>query len=143
DAGRLDFDPDGAVLVEVPEEAVDIVPDGRERRDYEPARTPHHGILALLAELPEDAVVLFVQADGVPDPLGFPMPIMRKGVEIVDVTEAVAAKRQGIEILADAVFPGVEGVLAVVAAGRVAIGHHHLGERGSVHDGADAAAILV
>src|SRR5262249_62402898 len=101
------------------EGAVGSAPDRREGRDHHPARAPHHRLLAPFAELPEDAVVLLVQADGVLDPLRLSVPVVHESVEIVDMAEAVAAERQRIEVLADAQFAGVERGLAVRAPGPI------------------------
>ncbi len=71
------------------------------------------------------------------------MPIMSPGIEIMHMPQAVAAEGERIQKLADAVFAGVEGIPPEVGAGRIAIGHDHLGQRGTVHDGPNAASILV
>src|SRR5262245_49337193 len=143
-ARRLHLDADGSVLVEVPEEAIDIIADGRGGRHYQPARAPHRHLLAgKIAEFPEDAEILLMNADGVGDEPRPAEPVMAPDIDIADVTEAVAAELQRIEELADAIFAGVEGIPAVVGAGRVAIGHDHLGQRCTVHDRPQAAGILI
>ena len=93
--------------------------------------------------LPEDAEILLMHADGIADCFGLPMPIMMPGIEIMNMAEAVAAERQGIEKLADAIFARIEGIAAVGAAAGIAVGHNHFSHRGTVHDGAQAAFILI
>ena len=93
DAGQLGLELDGAVLIEVPVEAVVVVADGREERDDEAARAAHlEGVVAELVVLPEDAVVLLVHADGVLHHHGPAEIVGRRHVEVVDVAEAVAAR---------------------------------------------------
>ena len=59
---------DRAVLVEVPVEGVFVVADGDDERHHQPARPAHLGHCRSGVDvLPEDAVVLLVQADGVLD----------------------------------------------------------------------------
>ena len=143
-ARGLHLDPDRAVLVEVPEEAVDVVSDGRDRGNHQPAGALHRHLTGRrVGILPQRAEILLMHADGVADQLRLAVPVMAPGIEIVDVTEAIAAEREGIEQLPDAVFAGVEGVAARVAAGRVAIGHDHLRHRRAVHDGAEPALVFI
>lgn len=67
-AGELDLVLDVAVGVEVPEEAVLVIPDGRDRGDDQPPRAAHLDLLRPeVRVLPGDPVVLLVHADGVRD----------------------------------------------------------------------------
>ena len=84
-----------------------------------------------------------MQADGIADPPRRTVPIVRPGIEVADGAETVAAQRQRVVVLAHAVFAGVERIAAEIAASRIAVGHHHLGHRGAVHDGAQPALVLV
>src|SRR5262245_28436143 len=144
DTRRLHLDADGAVLIEIPEEAVDIVADGRGGRHHQPARPAHRRLAAgEVAELPQDAEILFVDADRIADEPRPAEPVMTPDVDIADMAEAIAAELQRVEELADAVLAGVEGIAPIVATGRVAIGHDHLGKRGAVHDRPQAPAILI
>ena len=72
-AGELHLELDAAVLVEVPEEAVLVVPQVDDRGDHEPAHPPYLGGLPLVVEvLPCDADVFLVHADRVGQTSGFP-----------------------------------------------------------------------
>ncbi len=84
-----------------------------------------------------------MHADGIADEFRLAPPIMAPGVEVVDVAQAVAAERERIEKLPNPVLTGIEGIAAIVAAGRIAIGHHHLGHGGAMHDGPQPPAILI
>ena len=122
DAGQLGLELDGAVLIEVPVEAVIVVADGREERDDEAARAAHlEGVVAELVVLPEDAVVLLMHADGVLHHHGLAEIVGGRHVEIVDVAEAVAAELERVGELAEPVFAGVECALPEVVGGRVGI----------------------
>ena len=143
-AGELDLELDRAVLVEVPEEAVVVVADRRERRDHEPPRAAHLArAVAPLDVAPEHADVLLVDADRVRDRHRLAGGVGDDGVEVDDLAEAVAAARERRGGDADAVLAAVEGVLPVVARARIAVGHDHLGERGAVQDRAQPPAVLV
>src|SRR5690349_6054079 len=62
--GQLDLELDRAVLVEVPVESVIVVADGREEGHDEAARAPDlERVVAEFIVLPEDAEILFMQAD--------------------------------------------------------------------------------
>ena len=93
--------------------------------------------------LPEDAEVLLVHADGIADVFRLAVPIVMPGIEIMDMAEAVATERQGIEELADAILARIEGIAAEGAATGIAVGNDHFSHRGAVHDGAEAAFILI
>ena len=135
---------DRPVLVEVPEEAVVVIADGRERRDDEAARAPHLARpVPPLDVAPEHADVLLVDADGVRDRHRVARGVRDDGVEVDDLAQAVAAARERRGRDADAVLAAVEGVLPVVARARIAIGHDHLRERGAVEDRAQPAVVLV
>ena len=69
--------------------------------------------------------------------------VVQHGVKVVDLSQAVAAQGQRVGQGADARLSDVEGVLAVVLFGGVAVGHHQLGQRGPVDDGTGPALILI
>ena len=143
-AGGLDLHADRAVLIEVPEEAVDIVADGRDRRDNQPAGS-HGAHLAgpRVRMLPEQAEILLVHADRVLYLARFAPPVVGADVEIVDMAQAIATELEGIEHGANAVFAGIERIAPEIAAGRIAIGHDHFGHGRAVHDGPQTAFVLV
>ena len=74
---------------------------------------------------------------------GSPRLVHHVGVEVLDEAEAIAAQFQAVGAHAHAVFADVEGVLAVLRRGRVAVGHDHLRERGAIENRALLAAIVV
>src|SRR5262249_58955157 len=60
-----------------------------------------------------------------------------------DEAEAVAPQLQAVRAIAEAVLARVEGVLAGLLRGRVAVGDHHLGEGRPVEHRAIPAAVAV
>jgi hypothetical protein len=64
-------------------------------------------------------------------------------VEVSDLAEAVAAELQRLRHETEAPLPDVERRAAVVVDGRVAVGHHHLGERHPVCHRTIAVAVLI
>src|SRR4029077_12417588 len=89
---ELDLQLHVPIEIQVPVEAVLIVTDSRNEADYEATTAAH---LATADEqvdvLPQDPVVLFMHADRV---LDHPRPALlvgERGVEVVDLAEAVAA----------------------------------------------------
>ena len=115
DAGELDLELDRAVQVEVPVEAVLVVADRRDEADDQATRAAHLGATAVEVDvLPEDSVVLFVNADRV---LGLGRVAVLIGVdpvEVEDLAETVAAERERVRHAAEAPLARVERVLPTV-----------------------------
>ena len=133
DAGELGLHLDGAVEIQIPVEAVFVVADSVEGTDHEPPGAAHLGGLAVaVVVLPEDAVVLLVDAYCALDGTGAAVRLHRHVVEVVDFAEAVAAEHEGVGAIADAGFAGVEHVLPAVHGIGVAVGHHHVRESRAV-----------
>jgi hypothetical protein len=84
--------------------------------------------------LPEDSVILLVDADCVGDGAGVAELVGDDGVEVGDVAETVAAELQAVGHLPDEVFTGVEVVLPVANWRGIRVGHHHLCYRGTEDD---------
>jgi hypothetical protein len=104
-AGQLDLVFDGAVLVEVPEIAVFVVSDGSDHRDHQPSRAPDFGLAGPPVHVfPADAVVFLVQADRVLDQLRAAVVVVEPGIEVADLTEAVAAQLKAVGEHPDAVL---------------------------------------
>lgn len=121
DARELDFRLDGAILVEDPLAGVLVVGRSEDLLHDELARpSDDDGIVTEVAVLEEDAVVLFVDANGVLDVANRPIPRREIGIEVVDSTLAVAAETKAVGHVASAVFTEIEGVLALVRMFRVA-----------------------
>ena len=93
--------------------------------------------------LPGDAVVLFVQADGVLHRDRVAVVVVDDAVQVDDLAEAVAAEFERVGEQADAVLPLVEDQLAVVGQARVAVGDEHLGQARAVDDRAAGVVDLV
>ncbi len=143
DAGGLGLELDRAVEVEVPVEAVVVVAHRGEEGDDEPALAPDLPRAGpQVGVLPEDAVVLLVDADGVGQGAGVPELVGDDGVDVGDLAEAVAPQLEGVGVAADQVLAGVEVVLPGAHGGRVGVGHDHLGDRGPVDDRAHPAALV-
>jgi hypothetical protein len=112
DPGGLGLQLDGAVEVEVPVEAVVVVADGEEEADHQPAATA--GLRRSgedVAVLPAHPVVLLVEAEGVANDPRVAVLIGERGVEVVDLAEAVAAQLQRVGVATVDVLAGVEVVL--------------------------------
>ena len=142
DTGQLDFELDRAVLIKVPVKAVIIIADGREERDHQPPGAPHlERFAAELIVLPEDAVILLMQADRVFHDRRFAIIVGDGYVEIMDVPEAVAAELECVGELAQPVLAGVERALPEMVRGRVGVGHDHIGHAGPIDDRPFARAV--
>jgi len=98
---------DGAVEIEVPVEAVVVVADRGEEGEHHAPLPPGLGrARPEVGVLPEDAVVLLVQTDGVGEGLRCAGLVGDDGVQIGDVAEAVAAELERVGVAADEVLAG-------------------------------------
>ncbi len=130
DAGQLHLELDRAVEVEVPEDAVLVVADGVHRRDDEAATATHLGqAREVVGVLPEDAVVLLVDADRVAGRARVAVGQREVRVQVADLAQAVAAEREGVGERAEAVLADVHDVLEAVVGCDIAVRHDHLGQR--------------
>ncbi len=84
-----------------------------------------------------------MHADRLGDVGGLALRIDHGHVEVVDLTQAVAAQSQRIGERAEAILAGVERALPVVVFARVRVGHDHLGHARAVDDRPLAIAIAV
>ena len=95
DPRQLHLELHGAVEVEVPVEAVLVVAHRGDGTHHQATRPPY---LAAPGDhvdvLPEDAVVLFVHADGIGPRVRLAALIGEDVVEVADLAEAVAAEGQ-------------------------------------------------
>lgn len=129
DAGQLDLELDARVLVEVPVEAVVVVPGGGEERHDQPPGPPDLGVAgAEIGVLPADTGVFLVQADGVRDVDRLAVLVVDDGVQVLDVADAVAAQAQRVGQESQPVLPFVEDVLVGVHRRRIGVRDVHLGE---------------
>ena len=131
DAGQLDLELDVAVLVQIPEKTIFVVLDRGDRRDHEPARAAHLWLVrqSAVGVLPEDAEILLVHAHRILDRQRLPAARAEMPVEILDDAETIAAEFQAVGAIAQAILTRVEGVLAGLLRGGIAVGNDHLGER--------------
>jgi hypothetical protein len=135
---------DRSVLVEVPERAVLVVADRRDRRHHQAAGASHVDLAGeQVGVLPQDAEVLLVQAHRVLDAVGLALAVGQPRIEVADGADAIAAERQGVGQHADAVLADVEGILAEVSAAGVPVRHDHLGQCRAMQHRPQPAAILV
>ena len=134
DPGRADLALDVAVLVEAPVDQVLVVRHGDVEGHHQPPGAAHLRAELVVHVLPQHAVVLFVDADGVRDELGLARRVVHHRVEVGDLAEAVAAafERGGHE--AEPPLADVERGPPEVVGGRIPVGHHHLRERQPVRD---------
>ena len=140
DPGRLDLHLPAAVLVEVPVEPVVVVAHRRDRRNDQPPRPPHPRLRrprlrVAVGVLPEDAEILLVDADRVPDRPRPPALVRHRAVHVGDLAEAVAAQLQRVgQPPQPAHLARVERVLEILRRARIAVGHHHLRQRRAMAD---------
>ena len=140
----FDFELNRAVLIEIPVEAVVIIADGGKERHDQAARPAHlKCVVAELIVLPEDAVILLVHANAVLHEHWLSEIVGSRHIEVVDVSETVAAELEGIGELAKAVFARIEGTLPEVVGGWIGVGHDHFGDARAVDDGALARAVAI
>ena len=140
DPGGADLALDVAVLVEAPVDEVLVVRHGDVEGEDEPARAADLRPVLRVDVLPEDGVVLLVDADRVRDPVGLAAGVVHDRVEVGDLAEAVAAELQRRGHEPEAPLADVERGAAVVVGGRVAVGDDHLREREAVGDRAAVVA---
>ena len=131
---------DRAVLVEAPVDEVLVVGHGGVEGDDHPPRPADLRAGLLVDVLPQHAVVLLVQADGVRDRVRLGPAVVQDGVDVGDVAQAVAPELQRRRHEAQAPLADVEGGPAVVVGARVAVGDDHLGEGQPVRDRAAASS---
>ena len=140
DPGRADLALDVAVLVEAPVDEVLVVRHGDVEGQDEPARAAHLRAVLGVDVLPQDGVVLLVDADRVRDPVGLAARVVHDRVEVGDLAEAVAAELERGGHEPEPPLADVEGGAAVVVGGGVAVGDDHLRERQPVRDRAAVVA---
>lgn len=115
DSSELDLGLDRAVLVEDPLAGVLVVGGSEDLLDDELAGScDGDGLVSEVGVLHQDSVVLFVDADGVLDGAEGTVAGSEFGVEVVDDTLAVAAKRQRVGHVTSTVFTEIESVLALM-----------------------------
>ena len=93
--------------------------------------------------LPEDPVVLLVDADGVGPGARLAALVGEDVVEVGDLAEAVAPLGERVRHPPEPPLAGVEGALPRVHRSGIAVGHDHLAHRGAKEHGPHAAAVLV
>src|SRR5207302_3281691 len=92
---------------------------------------------------PRDADVFLVDADRVSDHIRIAPFAGHRRVEIANLAEAVAALLERVRHLAQAPLAGVEGIFPTVHRTGIAVGHDHLGYRGSSKERPHAATVFV
>ncbi len=93
--------------------------------------------------LPEDAVVLLVHAHRVFYGERFAATRAEMAVEILDESKAITTQFKAVRAHPKTIFAGIEGVLAGLLRGRVAVGNHHLREGGAIEHRAILALVLI
>lgn len=85
--------------------------------------------------LPQSSEVLFVDAHSVSHDARHSQFVGQCDIQVGDVTDAVAAQLQLIDVPTEEVFPGVEVVLPKAVGRRIRIGHDHFADRSPGHHG--------
>ncbi len=111
--------------------------------EHQPALAPDLRADVRVDVLPEDGVVLLVDADRVADRVGLAARVVQHRVEVGDLAEAVAPELERGGHETEAPLADVECRAAVVVGRRVAVGHDHLGEREPVRDRPRAPAVVI
>ena len=91
--------------------------------------------------LPENAVIFLMQANGVLHDGGLAVVVGHRHVEIVNLSQAIAAELKRVGELAQAVFAGVERALPEMVCRRVGIRNDHVGDAGPIDDRSFAGAV--
>ena len=120
-----------SIEVEVPEEAVVVITDGRKVADYQPAATTCVGLAIEVCVLPLNAVVLFVHADNLVKLHGVAHVVVNEPIEVVNHPEAVATEREWVRIATKQVFARVEIANPVPCFVDIAVWHDHFGNTGA------------
>ena len=95
----------------------------------------------LVDMLPQESEVLLVHADRIRDLAHRPVSICHRGVQVPDLTEAVAAQREGVGVVGQSVLTRIERVLPVYAVVRIAIGNDQLGDGEPMGDRSNLLAV--
>ena len=143
DAGGAHLALDVAVLVEAPVDEVLVVGHGDMERHREPAHTANLGARVVIDMLPENRIVLFVDADRIGDRVRLALAVVQHGIEVTDLAEAVAAEFQGGRHETEAPLADVECCSAVMVFAMISVRHHHLGKRQPVGHRALATTVAV
>src|SRR5258708_36810862 len=144
DASQLDLELNIAVLIQVPEKAIFVVLNRRDRRDDQAARSAHFRRLqAAVGVLPEDAVILFMHAHRIFDGERFAATRTEMAVEILNEPKAIATQFKAVRSHPETIFAGIKGVLAGLLRSRAAVGNHHLREGGAIEHRAILALVLI
>src|SRR5580693_9810668 len=94
--GHLDLALDGTVEVEVPVEAVVVIPDrGEERHDEPPLPSGLRRSGEDVEVLPQDPVIFLVDADRIRDHGRLAEVVGHRRVQVGDLAETIAAKLEG------------------------------------------------
>ena len=116
--------------------AVVVVPHGVEGGNHQtPRATDLRGPGLQIAVSPEHTVVFFVHADRVGVVHHFAIAVHHVGVEVEDLADAVATQAQRIDAGSETDLAEVEGMVAVVIAVGLRVGHHQLAQGCAVDHG--------
>ena len=144
DAGELHLELDGAVLVEVPVERVLVIARRDDERDDQPAAAAGLGRVQRGVEmLPQQAGVLLVQADRLPDRVRLAVRADEVDIEVADLPEAVAAELERVRHDPDPVLADVESVAPPLERPWIRVRDEQFRHRGAPDDRPYPAPVLV
>ncbi|CAB4892011.1 unannotated protein [freshwater metagenome] len=143
DAGGAHLALDVAVLIEAPVDEILVVGDGGVEADGETAHPTHLCPGVVIDVLPQHRIVFLVDADRVGDRVRLAFAVVQHGIEVPDLTEAVAAELERGGHEAQAPLADVECGAPIVILGVVTIRNDHLRERHSVRDGSHVPVVVV
>ncbi len=131
------------VLIEAPVDDVLVVGHRRTEGHDQPPGPPYLRAGLFIDVLPQDRVVLLVDADRVGDVVGLTATVVQDGVQVGDVTEAVAAELQRLGHEPETPLTDVERRPPVVVLAGVAVRNDHLGERHPVGHRTHSAVVVI
>ena len=132
DAGELDFELDGAILVKDPVYAVLVVCCGENVRYHEfTGSCDGDGVVAEVGVLEEDACIFLVDANGVLDRSRRTCFVDECCIHIMNGALAIAPKAERVGHVATTVFSQIKRVFPLMWVFRVSVWDDHLGKRQS------------
>src|SRR5260370_37986448 len=94
-ARQFDLELNRAILIQIPVKTIFVVAHRRNRGYHESTRSAHldppRSILVILKMLPKKTIVLLVHANGIRQNYRLALGIVDRRIEIMDLTQAVAA----------------------------------------------------
>lgn len=132
-----------SILMQNPVHAILVVGSSENMGDDKLSCASHdHAVVTEVGMLEQNAVVFFVDANGVLDGCGGSSTVDESGVEVVNRTLAVTAQTQRICHVPTPVLPQIERMLTLMWMLGVSVWYHHLSQGESPEDGSFVALVV-